>query len=60
MSLLRTLALIVLIRAILPMTEDVKERAEELRAVAVKAGCARPVVSMWLSEDGMEIEVTCL
>lgn len=54
------LVLIVLIRAILPMSEEIKERAEELRQVAIKAGCQEPRLLMYSEGSGLiEIEVSC-
>lgn len=50
---------LILIRAILPLGEDVKERAEELRQVAVAAGCANPVLLMWTEDGHMELEISC-
>lgn len=60
MFLLQALAVIVLIRAVLPMTEDIKDRAEELREVAKKAGCADPGLVMHSNGTGdIEIEIVC-
>ena len=54
------LVALVLIRAVLPVSEDVKARAEELRQVAINAGCADPRLVMYAEGKGtIDVEITC-
>lgn len=55
------IALIVLIRAVVPASPMVQDVADLLRQAAVKAGCDSPRVAMWWmgGPKGVEIEVTC-
>lgn len=61
MPALCVLALVFLLARI-PLNDDAQEIAEELRRVAIRAGCQRPVVAMrWPAgeERLLQIEVTC-
>ena len=53
----------VLIHAILPANEDVKDAAELLRVAAIKAGCPADRVRLSMrslgGEKGLEVEVWC-
>ena len=57
------LALMLTIRATLPVSEEIGDRMEELRQVAVKTGCPAErvrVSARWLGgAGGVEIEVYC-
>ena len=52
------LAALFLIRAWLPAQQAI-ELHDELRAIAMRAGCERPVVAMRSMNRLIEIEVTC-
>lgn len=55
------LLLALVIRALLPVSDDIQRAAELLREAAKAAGCAEPVVAMrWRGDErGIEVEVTC-
>lgn len=61
MRALRWIALILMIRAVFPASEDIMDAVQLLREAAIKAGCPDPRVAMRSlgGDKGIEVEVRC-